>query len=443
MEREMAYGFSVSRVSTTGFSIRLVAFKQREIQVQLQGASYRARVAIEGKPAILNRIFVQTEKGGGLLRQLALESDDSVASPISLVAPWQTPASRIEPSRREIPRVLFICGSRNQTTQLHKVAREMPDFHQRFTPYFVTGAYELIRQWGGLSFTIAGGHWREECLAYLRANNLPIDVRGEGYEYDLVVTCQDLFVPELLKAKRAVLVQEGMVDPVNAWFHLVRRVKWLPRWLASTSATGLSDCYDKFCVASNGFRDLFVRRGVRPEKMVVTGLPNFSQCDAFLDNSFPHRGYALVCTSDSRETFKLHNRRAFLRHARHLADGRQVIVKLHPNERFNRAIGEVQDTIPGALVFTTGSAEEMVANCDLLITEWSSTALVGLALNKEVHSMFKLEELRRLVPMQTPDSASNIAEVCRSLVMGYAKVQNTASIERRVKHQEIQTGILA
>ena len=74
----------------------------------------------------------------------------------------------------------------------------------------------------------------------------------------------------------------------------------------------------------------------------------------------------------------------------------------------------------GALVFTTGSAEEMVANCDLLITEWSSTALVGLALNKEVDSMFKLEELRRLVPMQTPDSASNIAEVCRSLVMGYA-----------------------
>ena len=67
MEREMAYGFSVSRVSTTGFSIRLVAFKQREIQVQLQGASYRARVAIAGKPAILNRIFVQTEERGGLL----------------------------------------------------------------------------------------------------------------------------------------------------------------------------------------------------------------------------------------------------------------------------------------------------------------------------------------------------------------------------------------
>ena len=319
----------------------------------------------------------------------------------------------------------------------------MPDFQQCFTPYFVTGAYELIRQWGGLSFTIAGGHWREECLAYLRANNLPIDVRGEGYEYDLVVTCQDLFVPELLKAKRAVLVQEGMVDPVNAWFHLVRRVKWLPRWLASTSATGLSDCYDKFCVASDGFRDLFVLRGVRPNKLVVTGLPNFSRCQAFLDNSFPYRSYALVCTSDSRETFKLHNRRAFLRHARQLADGRQIIVKLHPNERFSRASREVQDEIPGALVFTTGSAEEMVANCSVLVTEWSSTALVGLALNKEVHSMFKLEELRKLVPMQTPNSASNIAEVCRSVVWGEAQLQKAVTIERQVEHRGMQAGTLA
>jgi len=67
IEREMAYGFSATKVTSTGFSLRLVAFKKREIQVQILGASYRARVAISGKPAVLNRIFVRTEENGGLV----------------------------------------------------------------------------------------------------------------------------------------------------------------------------------------------------------------------------------------------------------------------------------------------------------------------------------------------------------------------------------------
>jgi hypothetical protein len=294
----------------------------------------------------------------------------------------------------------------------------MPDFDQYFTPYFVTGVFELLREMGALDFTIAGGHWREECLDYLRENQLPIDVRGQGYEYDIVVTCQDLVVPDLLRGKRVVLVQEGMVDPLNAWFHLVRKIRWLPRWLASTSATGLSDAYDRFCVASDGFRDVFVRRGVCPEKIVVTGIPNFSHCEEFRNNAFPFRGYALICTSDSRETFKFHNRRVFLRNALRRADGRPIIVKLHPNERFARARREIESELPGALVFTQGNAEHMVANCDVLITEWSSTALVGLALNKEVHSSFQLEELRTLIPLQTPAAAANIAAVCRNVLVG-------------------------
>ena len=378
------------------------------------------------------------------VRPLALKKQQwRVAPTNSVVSIRGYQAGNGASNRASKPRALFICGSRNQTTQLHQVACEMPDFEQGFTPYFVTGAYELVRESGGLNFTIAGGHWRQECLEYLRTNDLPIDVRGEGYEYDLVVTCQDLFVPGLLKAKRSVLVQEGMVDPENAWFHLVRRIKWLPRWLASTSATGLSDCYDKFCVASDGFRELFTHRGVRPEKMVVTGIPNFSHCERYLDNTFPHRGYALICTSDSRETFKSHDRRAFLRKALVLAGGRPVIVKLHPNERFDRAIREVQDEIPEARVFTAGNAEEMVANCDLLVTEWSSTALVGLALKKEVHSMFKLEELRRLIPMQTANSAANIAEVCRKVVMGGAESTEVEVAEWPSEPQVMQAGALA
>jgi hypothetical protein len=67
-------------------------------------------------------------------------------------------------------------------------------------------------------------------------------------------------------------------------------------------------------------------------------------------------------------------------------------------------------------VFTTGSAEEMIANCDVLITRYSSTAFVGLALGKETHSDFDMDELRRLTPVQNGSAALNIAKVCRQLL---------------------------
>ncbi len=67
-------------------------------------------------------------------------------------------------------------------------------------------------------------------------------------------------------------------------------------------------------------------------------------------------------------------------------------------------------------MFATGSAEEMIANCDVLITRFSSTAFVGLALGKETYSDFDMGELRRLMPVQNGSAASNIASVCRRLL---------------------------
>ncbi len=43
-------------------------------------------------------------------------------------------------------------------------------------------------------------------------------------------------------------------------------------------------------------------------------------------------------TSDTRETFKWDNRRAFLHWVMEIAGGRQLIFKLHPNERWDRSI---------------------------------------------------------------------------------------------------------
>ena len=58
----------------------------------------------------------------------------------------------------------------------------------------------------------------------------------------------------------------------------------------------------------------------------------------------------------------------------------------------------------------------MIANCDVLITRVSSTALVGLALGKETYSDFDMDELRRLTPVQNRSAAFNIAKVCRRIL---------------------------
>lgn len=284
-----------------------------------------------------------------------------------------------------------------------------------FTPYYASGHVEMLRKLGLTEMTILGKKFVERCVTYLQEQRLQIDYCGMLNSYDLVLTCADLVIPKNIRDKKVILVQEGMTDPENLTYYLAKR-KLLPRWAASTATMGLSDAYTIFCVASEGYRDLFIRKGVKKEKIVVTGIPNFDNCKKYLQNNFPHRNFVLVCTSDARETFKHENRKKVIDNAVRIANGRQLIFKLHPNENHARAIREINIYAPGALVFTQGNAEEMIANCDVLITQYSSTVYVGMALGKEVHSNFPVEELKRLVPIQNNSAAQNIADVCRTVI---------------------------
>ena len=313
-------------------------------------------------------------------------------------------------------RIMFICGSMNQTTQMHQISRQLSDYEQSFSPYYCDGIDELLRRLGLMEFTIIGHKLAGRCRRYLEDHGLPIDYQARNGPYDLVVTCSDVYVQKNIRDHRIVLVQEGITDPETFVFRLVTRFRFLPLWLAGTAATGLSDAYRKFCVASEGYRDFFIRKGARADKIVVTGIPNFDDCGRYRANNFPHRHYVLVCTSPLREVFRGEDREAFIRKAVAITGGRQLIFKLHPNENAKRAIREISRYAPGAMVFTTGSAEEMIANCDVLITRYSSTAFVGLALGKESHSDFDMDELRWLTPVQNGSAALNIAKVCRRLL---------------------------
>jgi hypothetical protein len=312
---------------------------------------------------------------------------------------------------------LFICGSLNQTTQLHAISRAMSGITAYFTPFYGSRLATLLRGLGLLEMSIAGNKLRARCLRYLNRHQLDVDFDGRAGGYELVVNCTDVLLPSNLRGTPMVVVQEGMVDPPNwAWAVVRHFPQHSPRWLCGTTATGLSGKYERFCVASRGYRELFMARGASAERVVVTGIPNFDDFARFQHNDFPRHGYALVCTSDARETFKPHDRDAFIRRARDIAAGRELIFKLHPNEQVTRARREIARLVPEAAVFSEGPTEAMIANCSVLVTEWSSVAFAGLALGKEVHSSWPIAELQRLLPEQNRSAARRIADVCQEVL---------------------------
>lgn len=312
--------------------------------------------------------------------------------------------------------ILFICGSVNQTTMMVEIARHLSEHECRFAPHYADGLMEAAARSGLLEWTIVGNRHRESARKVLRANLCRIDEYGSELDYDLVVTCSDLMLQQNIRNRPIVLVQEGMTDPENFMFRAVMKLG-LPRYLASTSTFGLSNAYRYMCVASEGYADHFRRKGADARKIRVTGIPNFDNCERYRTVPFEHRDFVLVATSDARETFKFEDRRQTILNALRIADGRQLIFKLHPNEVVDRAVREIDRWAPQALVYYGREINPMIAHCQALITKFSSCVYVGIALGKEVYSDFPMEELRRMCPIQNGGrSAANIAAVCHEVL---------------------------
>ncbi len=313
-------------------------------------------------------------------------------------------------------KILFICGSLNQTTMMHKIGNELPDHECYYTPYYADGLLNLMAKSGLLKSTVLGGRHQRDTMKYLRENQLPLDIRGIRHDYDLVVTGSDAIIQRNICSKRIILVQEGMTEPEGIAFHLVRALK-LPRWLANTSMMGLSNTFDAFCVASEGYRELFIRKGVRPDKIVVTGIPNFDDLHNIQPGKFKYKDYVLVATTPFRETMRPEIRPLFIRKCVEIAKGRQLIFKLHPMEKVRRAVREIRTYAPGSKVFWRGNINPMILNAETVITQWSSCTFVAMALGKEVYSDLDSDELKKLMPIQNRGtSAAKIAHVCQ-LVM--------------------------
>jgi len=283
-----------------------------------------------------------------------------------------------------------------------------------------------------LNFTVLGGRHKRETEEYLSRHKLQVDPRGEARSYDLVVTCSDLLIQKNIRNQRVVLVQEGITEPEGIMFHLVKWLK-LPRYLANTSTNGLSNEFDMFCVASSGYAELFVRKGVRENKIAVTGIPNFDNMKTARNNDFQFHGHVLAATSPLRETFRYDDRRAFIRKCGAIAGGRNLIFKLHPLENTKRAIREIHQNAPGAIVLAYGDINQMIANADVVITQQSTCTFVAIALGKEVHTNLNVEKLKQLMPIQNGgSSAEHIAQICE-------RVMHTPLEALREKRRQTQT----
>lgn len=330
-------------------------------------------------------------------------------------------------------KILFIGGSLNQTTMMHKIAKELPDCDNYFTPFYASGLLWLMTKLKMLEFTIMGGEFKKKTIEYIKNNNLKLDLEGKQNNYDLVITCQDLVIPKNIKKFKTILVQEGMTDPID-WRYHVTRFLGLPRWCASTSMTGLSHQYDYFCVASEGFRDQFISRGVNPDKIKITGIPNFDDFEKFKSYEFEYKNFVLVATSDARETLRYENRKKLILDAKKIANGRKLIFKLHPNENVKKRTAEIKKYAPEALVYHGVSIDPLLANCEVFITRFSSTIFPAIALGKEVYCDVDLKDVRRLVPIQNGGtSAKVIAEVARELL---ASTKPVVRIKEKNKYLE-------
>jgi hypothetical protein len=63
MERKMAYGFDISPRGAER-DLKLAAAPERAIKLMNVGGHWRAQTTLNGKPAYLKRIFIQTKEGG-------------------------------------------------------------------------------------------------------------------------------------------------------------------------------------------------------------------------------------------------------------------------------------------------------------------------------------------------------------------------------------------
>ena len=111
---------------------------------------------------------------------------------------------------KRMKKILFITGSINQTTQMHQIANELPEFDCWFSQLFTdnTTLNTIINKTTLLSGTVLSTKFRLISEEYLQKHALQIDFRAQKNKYDLVVFCTDLIVPPRMRNIKTIFRQQ-------------------------------------------------------------------------------------------------------------------------------------------------------------------------------------------------------------------------------------------
>lgn len=319
--------------------------------------------------------------------------------------------------------IICLCGSLNQTKQLHKITEFLKDdYNIFFTQVFGEGLfYKALAESGVLDNTVMGksSSFTKASREYINLHNLNYDYRAQskGIKYDLALLSTDLIVPKKVKRLKTIWIQEGMIDPLRLTSIMTKKLRLPGYTTGDTSLNGTSNIADIYCSMSPGYKEYFSEWGTEKGKILVTGVPNFDDINAFKLQPYPERDFVLIATSDIRELAGNDDRIYFFQRCREIANGRKVIYKPHPNENLERVKKEVELIIPNVQIITEPILDTLIAHCDTLITQYSSSVYVGLVMGKTVYSYFPIEELESKKPIQNGGkSAELIASIAREYI---------------------------
>ncbi len=319
--------------------------------------------------------------------------------------------------------IICLGGSLNQTKQLHLISESLQeDYNIYFSQVFGEGSfYKMVAESGIMDNTVLGKNssFTKVSREYINRYNLNYDYRMEskGIKYDLALMSTDLIVPKSMFSMKTIWVQEGMIDPLNLQSRLTKKLKLPEFFTGDTSLNGTSNKADLYFAMSHGYKNYFTKWGTNKDKILVTGVPNFDDIKSFLNSSYPENGFILIATSDIRELGGNEDRTDFFKKCKEIAKGRKIIYKPHPNENYDRVVKELRIIIPDAEIIVTPILDTLIAHCDTLITQYSSSVYVGLVLGKTVYSYFPMEDLEAKKPIQNGGtSAKIIADITREYI---------------------------
>ena len=111
-------------------------------------------------------------------------------------------------------KVLLITGSLNQTSQMQQIASLLPEYDCWFSQvYSDTHIAKFLKRYTPvMNGTVMSDYHREKTEKYLREHGFQIDYKAEKNEYDLVVFCSDMVIPDNLRNIKQILQQSKHIS---------------------------------------------------------------------------------------------------------------------------------------------------------------------------------------------------------------------------------------